>query len=577
MRTQSQIQFTNRHVNERGAALVTMLMISLLLLTAGGILIATTTMSAGNAIDSTAEMQAYYVAEAGMQSALNVLRGNAQPLVVATDRMSFRAATIPDVSNGPGNTGSLRLAGWLPYNSRTDPGSLVPVTIGAVVGGYRVTIENLDPDSHIVEYSTTGWIEGSDAATPSQRTFGTVGGADEVTIRYTGQAATTLTPNPHVYPLTLDSGLGSFVIERPLTSIQDGVVIPKTSFDLTITQTRPWAASTTFEATFEGTVNLASTTLKVTFKRPSMKADGTTYALNLGGANPQVLDLTYTLSPATTAVQARVTSPDPKRLLLTSFGFGPRGSEKRLEMLLSRANLDFEAPAGVTIQGADDCSPLTLDTGDSGAKWYSGIDYSGVDPQRPTFAVTGCDKDDAVLGIKKPGTVVDPEIGELASNADAAGTVERPSFLDTADKARTYLNSLQAKAQSVGRYFKPSSGAVTVSDPVDSPMFTFVDGDCTLMDGSGFLVVTGTLTMRGNTNFRGAILVLGEGVLIRDGGGNGEILGGITIAKFDRTAGGFLAPTFSTNGGGNSNVQYDSQSVLRAIGSAVNVAGVREF
>jgi hypothetical protein len=83
--------------------------------------------------------------------------------------------------------------------------------------------------------------------------------------------------------------------------------------------------------------------------------------------------------------------------------------------------------------------------------------------------------------------------------------------------------------------------------------------------------------MRGNTNFRGAILVLGEGELVRDGGGNGEILGGITIAKFDRTSGGFLAPTFTTNGGGNSNVQYDSQSVLRGIGSGTNVSGVREF
>jgi len=577
METVPRVESNNRQ-RERGAALVTMLLISLLLLTAGGALILTTSMSSTNAIDSTAEMQAYYVAEAGMQSALNVLRGNTEPLVVAADRMSFRTAIIPDVSNGPGNTGALRLAGWLPYNSRTDEASLVPITVGAVTAGYRVTVENLDPDSHVVEYQTSGVIEGSDAATPYQRTFGTVGGTDEVTIRYTAQAATTLTPDPNVYPLTLDSGLGSFVIERPLTSLDNGVVIPKTNFDLTITQTRPWAATTTFEASLEGTIDLASTTLKVTFKKASVKADGTTYALNFGGADPEVLDLTYTLSPTTTPVQGRVTSPDPKRLLIRSYGFGPRGSEKRLEMLVTRANLEFEAPAGVTIQGADDCSPLVLDTGSSGAKWYSGIDYSGVDPQRPTFAVTGCDKDDAVLGIKKPDTVVDPEIGVLASDDSAAGTVERPSFLDSADKARAYLNALQAKAQSVGRYFKPRSGsATTVADPVDSPLFTFVDGDCTLADGAGFLVVTGTLTMRGNTNFRGAILVLGEGVLVRDGGGNGEILGGITIAKFDRNAGGFLASTFTTNGGGNSNVQYDSQSVLRGMNSAMNVAGVREF
>jgi hypothetical protein len=247
-------------------------------------------------------------------------------------------------------------------------------------------------------------------------------------------------------------------------------------------------------------------------------------------------------------------------------------------MIVTQVNLEFEAPAGVTLQGADDCSPLALDTGSSGAKFYSGIDYSGVDPQRPSFAVTGCDKDDAIAGIKKPDTVADPEIGILASDDSAPDTVERPSFLDTPDKARAYLNGLQAKAEFAGRYFKPAAGAATtVSDPLDSPTFTFVDGDCTLFDGAGYLVVTGTLTMRGNTNFRGAILVLGEGRLIRDGGGNGEILGGITIARFDRTSGGFLAPTFETNGGGNSNVQYDSVSVGLGLRSGKNVSGVREF
>jgi len=112
---------------------------------------------------------------------------------------------------------------------------------------------------------------------------------------------------------------------------------------------------------------------------------------------------------------------------------------------------------------------------------------------------------------------------------------------------------------------------------VDSSTFTFVDGDCTLLSGSGFLVVTGTLTTRGNTNFRGVILVMGTGVLIRNGGGNGEILGGITIARFDRTVGGFLAPTFTSNGGGNSTVQYDSQSLNQALRSGSNVSGVREF
>ena len=560
---------------ERGAALVTMLLVTILMLGAGGALIMTTAMSSTTAIGSTAEMQAYYVAESGMQSALNVLRGHTKPLVTATDRMSFRTAVIDDISNGPGNNGSLRLAGWLPYNDRLDPNSLVPVTIGAVTGGYRVTVENLDPLSHIITFETSGSIEGSDSATPYSRTFN-AGGTKEVTVRYAAQAATTLTPNPHTFPLTLDSTLGSFVIERPVGSTDNDVVIPKTDFDLTITQTSPWAATTTIEGSFEGEVDLVGTTLKVTFDDAYVKADGTKYALNLAGGT-QVLDLTYAASPATTSIPLKVTSPDPKRLLIKSYGFGPQGAEKRLELMINKENLDFETPAGTMIKGADDCTPLNLDTGSSGAKWYSGVDYSGVEPQRPAFAVSPCDEADANAGIIKHDTVVDPEIGLLMDDAEGSNSVEQPSFLDTPAKARAYLNALQSKAQSIGRYFDPGTGSTTINDSLNAPQFTFVDGDATLTSGSGMVVVTGKLTMRGNTNFKGVILVLGEGVVERDGGGNGEILGGLTIAKFDRTSGNFLAPTFTTNGGGNSNIQYDSASLSSALASAMNVSGIREF
>src|SRR6185295_8048121 len=203
---------------------------------------------------STAEMQAYYVAESGMQSALNVLRGNAQPLFTSTDRISFRTAIVPGISNGPSNTGSLRLANWLPYNDPKDPNSVVPINLGTFTGGYRVTVESADLNSHIVQFQTSMIMTGSDAATQYKKTFGTVGDKDEVTISYTAQPATTLTPDPNTYPLTLDSNLGSFVIQRPVTSTKKNAKISKTTFRLTITQTLPWAATAVFEGSFQGEV-----------------------------------------------------------------------------------------------------------------------------------------------------------------------------------------------------------------------------------------------------------------------------------------------------------------------------------
>ena len=571
MKRDSKLNANNR-ASERGAALVTMLLVSVLLLGAGGALIMTTMMSANNSVGSTAEMQAYYIAESGMQSALNVLRGNTKPLLVDSDRMSFRTAIIPSISNG-GNGGTPRFSGWLPYNDPANATSLVPVSVGAITGGYRVTVENMDPNSHIVEFSTSAKIDGGAAGNTYQRTFGTVGGTDEVTIRYEGQGATTLTPDPYTFPLTTDSALGSFVIERPGTSTDNDVTIPKTGFEITITQTLPWPATTILEGTFEGDVDTAATTVKVTFDKAYVKADGTKYALNLDGGT-KVLDLKYDVSPTTTSIPSKVTSPDPKRLLLKSYGFGPQGAEKRLELMISRANLEFESPAGFTMKGPDDCSGVSFDTGSSGAKWYSGVDNAGKEPQRPAFAVSQCDKDSVDAGIVKHDTVVDPEIGILGDADTLPGTVETPSFLDSADRARAYLQGLKDKANSMGRYF---SGPKTIADSTTSGKFTFVEGDCTLDGGSGFLVVTGTLTLRGNPNFNGVILVLGEGKLLRNGGGNGDIFGAITIAAFNRTSGGFTTPTFQTNGGGNSTIQYDSSALNMGITSANNVSGIREF
>ncbi|HEY0723937.1 MAG TPA: pilus assembly PilX N-terminal domain-containing protein, partial [Pyrinomonadaceae bacterium] len=425
-------KMNRNRASERGAALVTMLLVSVLLLGAGGALITTTMMSANNSLASTAEMQAYYVAESGMQSALNALRGNTKPLINANDRMSFRTAIIPSISNG-GNSGTPRFAGWLPYNTPSDPNSLVPVSVGTVTGGYRVTVENMDPNSHIVQFDTSAKIIGGDLGKTYQRTFGTVGGTDEVTIRYSGQPSTNLSPDPYTFPLTLNSALGSFIIERPGTSTADNVAIPKTGFEITITQSLPWAATTTLEGIFEGKVDSASSTVKVTFDKASVKADGTTYALNLASGT-QVLDLAYSTSPSTTNIPAKVTSPDPKRLLLKSYGFGPQGSQKRLEMLVTRANFEYETPAGFTLRGADDCTPFSFDTGSSGAKWYSGTDHAGVEAQRPAFAISACDEDNAT--IKKPDTVSDPKIGVLGDDETTAGTIETPSYLDDADRAR---------------------------------------------------------------------------------------------------------------------------------------------
>jgi Tfp pilus assembly protein PilX len=134
--TQSTLDAKTRK-NERGAALITSLVVATALLIAGGALIQITSMTAANAADATAETQAYYGAEAGLQAALNALRGNAahtaSALPTGMTTIDFRNAVVATSSNDcPSGTGgdpstAARLSRWLPYSDTRTAGTRVTV------------------------------------------------------------------------------------------------------------------------------------------------------------------------------------------------------------------------------------------------------------------------------------------------------------------------------------------------------------------------------------------------------------------------------------------------------------------
>src|SRR5882724_5039397 len=115
----------SKRSGERGAALITAILLSTLLLAAGGTLILTTALTGTTAVASTSEIQAYYAAEAGVARSLNVLRGNENSNPAGT-RASFR-----NVVSTPGN--------WT-----TTSGSSVNVAVDGS-SSFRVT-SILDPD-----------------------------------------------------------------------------------------------------------------------------------------------------------------------------------------------------------------------------------------------------------------------------------------------------------------------------------------------------------------------------------------------------------------------------------------------
>ncbi|HUQ34324.1 MAG TPA: hypothetical protein VM095_19540 [Pyrinomonadaceae bacterium] len=265
-------------------------------------------------------------------------------------------------------------------------------------------------------------------------------------------------------------------------------------------------------------------------------------------------------------------SYQPARLNIRMIGYGPKRAKKILNMTVARGGLSgFQAPATITLVGSDSLPHvnLTFDTGDSNSVRYTGNDAAGG-AGISAFAVTIPDVIPTLAGIQKTSQVVGPPVSVLGPSSPLAGVppTPKPEWLESPEAARDFVygeRGLMADAIRQQRYFTTQPDVENMSNP---KQITFVDGDVELGagdQGAGLLVVTGKLLTHGNTSFKGVIYVLGEGVVERKGGGNGVIAGGIVVAKFGKTSGEFEAPTFTTDGGGNSLLQYDSKSVSDAM------------
>jgi len=297
-----------------------------------------------------------------------------------------------------------------------------------------------------------------------------------------------------------------------------------------------------------------------------------------------------------TVTKCAVATYKPDRLRIRVLGLGPKDSRKSMEIVVSRYTLEYPVNATVTLPNG--CgNPMAFALGGSNVTSTSGEDLAGgggatiaayavsnCDYNTTNNVIDGCLPDGSNCGGSGPNvTPGDPLV--LASG-------NTPSFLQSVSTARDFLygtEGMMNAAINQGRYFTTAASAIASTSGLGASLpdgvLTFVDGDLTLgpgdPTGQGTLIVTGNLTLDGNFNFNGVIMVLGAGHVYRNGGGHGNIYGAIFVAKFARTGASndvFQAPTFDTNGGGTSNIQYSSDAVDRAksVGGHA-IKGVREY
>lgn len=143
---------------EKGAALVTVVLLLMLLMAACGSIILITALSNTTTTDTVAEKQAQRAAEAGMQIALGVLRGNATGSPV-----SFRDAAIRTSSNkGDDWMPRPRLSKWLTYDYPATNPDRVTLTPGYTpYNGLAFSVIIEAPDgTTVVPTPNPDWVDG---------------------------------------------------------------------------------------------------------------------------------------------------------------------------------------------------------------------------------------------------------------------------------------------------------------------------------------------------------------------------------------------------------------------------------
>jgi len=271
--------------------------------------------------------------------------------------------------------------------------------------------------------------------------------------------------------------------------------------------------------------------------------------------------------------------------IVTSLAVTPRGSRRMGQYEV--AGLTFSPPGGAlgldgpgaTFSPRPSSNNYFINGNDSGASGYTSSGGTGTclpsgPAQVPAISTGDAAGDTAITNTltanpnrstRYTGYGGTPSVVNAGTGAGGTGQFggawSSPAQLDN------LVNTLANVADVT--YSCGIGAACSPGGPVGtnaSPQITYVDGDFNFGNGSGagILVVTGTLSFTGNASFNGLILVIGQGAVSESGGGNGGFNGTIFIAKTHSSTSPYLelvtlaSPLFSWNGGGNSDIQYNS-------------------
>lgn len=543
---------------ERGAALMTVIVASLLLGTACIALLSAVGYSSRNNTDALNEAKAYWAAESGLQATINYLRNT--PNMTYSQALNNQAGGTLPVSAG--NVGTE--TAYTVQISNPDGGLAYRFYTG---GSFRPPVPTTSPTPPPVAEARVSppsiCIPNCNVATVNRTEISFTPQTTELTV---------------AFPNTANYNLGTFRVDyfgTGAATIPAGI-----TFKIEYYITSPRAASRTIRGTVAPN-NSAGSGVPVGLAFDSQLYELIGSQLEVcGSATPtgtvlktMCTDVTISLSSAnpTRQVYINASPAEPYRLLVTSTGSGPMRAQKKLEGMIVKDLINgFPYTAALTMLGPG--ANLDFEQG-TGNPIYCGYDQ-GYQPGDTIPPNAPCTPNTTLPSAPSIGVSDQTGLEEVYSdlsnplpNPPPDILTDGPDWQYSAAAMHEFITTLKNRAMqgSTGSLYIPdTNGAAYTSlpDPTgnfnDGTGLTFCEGNCTAgpIDGGGILVVNGNFTYNGNFDFRGTIIVIGS--MERLGAGNGSIVGGVIIAPYDpnNLAAGFQSPSFTTNGGGTSDIIF---------------------
>ena len=275
------------------------------------------------------------------------------------------------------------------------------------------------------------------------------------------------------------------------------------------------------------------------------------------------------------------------RVMLTGIGVGPDRSIEVVQAIIEpRRPFPLDPQAAITLLGP---TP-NFQSGSSNPSTYNGNDCGVTGGLAvPAVGAVGSSAESAV------------ESGVVTTNGpdfESGGYTGTDTIVDLTDGSNTLVQDSGGAlppewqdCQAMHDMLDLLSGIAdhtSLQGSYNPDDITFIDADISLSSGDsgqGVLVVTGTLTFDGNTDWDGMLIVVGEGNMLRNGGGSGVISGAVIVADVagpngvyndgDDCQNGFESPDFVVNGAGNSDVEFCSTAISTA--NPVNRYKIEEF